>query len=123
MAFDEDGSALGKQAAAGNATLDWHADPRLQHRLALLNSTGHHISNLTNINGTAYADVDVRGSRRRGAGAAWLRAASRGARRARELGARRRGSLAAAPQHPVFATPLSAPPPRRRRCPPASPSC
>ncbi|KAI8467837.1 MAG: hypothetical protein J3K34DRAFT_460175 [Monoraphidium minutum] len=49
----------GKQLGAlSNGTPNWSADPRLQQRLALLNTTGRHITNLTFVNGTTYVDVD-----------------------------------------------------------------
>jgi hypothetical protein len=46
----------------GSPVLNWQADPRLAQRLAALNTSGRHITNLTNINGTTYADVEVRPS-------------------------------------------------------------
>ncbi|KIY94105.1 RING finger protein [Monoraphidium neglectum] len=52
---DLDGS---RHAGKWNATPNWKADARLQQRLALLNSTGRHIINVTNVNGTTYADVE-----------------------------------------------------------------
>lgn len=36
-----------------------HLDARLQARLAALNSSGRHITNLTQVNGTTVVEVDV----------------------------------------------------------------
>lgn len=44
--------------------MPWETDKVLQERLAALNTSGRHITNLTRINGTTYAEIEV-GSRLR----------------------------------------------------------
>jgi hypothetical protein len=50
--------------AAVQGSMPWETDKVLQERLAALNTSGRHITNLTRINGTTYAEIEV-GSRLR----------------------------------------------------------
>lgn len=65
------GGAGGGAAAALHASpaLSWQADELLKKRLEALNSSGRHVTNITNINGTTYADIEVRQRAAGGCGA------------------------------------------------------
>ncbi|GBF93490.1 hypothetical protein Rsub_06623 [Raphidocelis subcapitata] len=51
-------AAGGHAAVQGSPVMPWQADKALQERLAALNTSGRHITNLTSINGTTYAEIE-----------------------------------------------------------------
>jgi hypothetical protein len=52
-------------APAGSPVMPSQLDERLREKIEFLNTSGRHVTNLTNINGTTYADVEVRRARGR----------------------------------------------------------
>lgn len=57
----EAAGGMGGAAAGAAAAFNWSADARVKERIEALNSSGRHVVNITTVNGTTYADVEVCG--------------------------------------------------------------